>query len=308
MKSILFATAEYAALGERLSKKLGAKLGELELKVFPDGERYMRILTDVRKRKAILLSGSFDDRSSMESFDLGCGLVNAGVRSLQIILPYFGCSTMERSVMRGEIVTAKNRARLFSAIPRAPMGNQLYTIDLHTGGIPHYFEDGLQVFHVYAKAAMMQAARKLGGDEFVLASTDAGRAKWVESLANDMNVQGAFVYKRRLSGSEIEVSAVSAQVEGKTVVIYDDMIRTGGSLIGAAKAYLEAGASRIHAITTHGIFPANSVKKLEDSGLFGKLICTDSHPGALKAEQEHPGFLEVTGLEEVLADAIKNRD
>ena len=72
-----------------------------------------------------------------------------------------------------------------------------------------------------------------------MASTDAGRAKWVESLANDLGVGAAFILKRRLKGDHTEVSAINADVAGKTVVIYDDMIRSGGSIINAAKIYKE---------------------------------------------------------------------
>ena len=95
----------------------------------------------------------------------------------------------------------------------------------------------------------------------MLASTDAGRAKWVESLAKDLQVDAAFVYKRRTSGSETEITGVSANVAGQRVVIYDDMIRTGGSLLNAAQVYRDAGAVAIDAIATHGVFPGDSLEK-----------------------------------------------
>jgi ribose-phosphate pyrophosphokinase len=114
----------------------------------------------------------------------------------------------------------------------------------------------------------------------VLACTDAGRAKWVESLANDLGVHAAFVYKRRVDGSHTSVTGVSAQVGGKKVVIYDDMIRTGGSLLEAAQAYRQAGAGRLVAIATHGVFPEGALERLHASGLFAAIACTDTHPRA----------------------------
>ncbi len=308
MNPILLSTSAYEPLAKRLAPIIGATHGEIDLQVFPDGERYMRILSDVRNRNVILLSGSYDDASALQSFDLACGLVMEGAHSLDIILPYFGYSTMERAIKSGEIVTAKNRALLYSAIPRAPGGNRLYVVDLHTGGIPHYFEKGLQVFHVYAKAAIIKAAKSIHNDGFILGSADSGRAKWVESLANEMGVYASFVYKKRHSGSRTEVSAVSGGVQKAKVIIYDDMIRTGGSLIGAAQAYRKAGAESVSAICTHGVFPSGSIERLKASGAIDKIICTESHPNGRKLAEAHPEFLSVVGLEDVLGKAIVHRE
>ena len=303
-KKYIFYTEPYKDLAQKIAKKNGYLLGEIEHNSFPDGERYYRIKSKIHGTKVFLLGGSYSDLATMELYDLGCGLVTNGARALNIILPYFGYSTMERAVARGEIVTAKNRARLFSSIPSAPYGNTLFAVDLHTGGLQYYFEEGVRVYHVYAKEVILQAARTLGGEDFVLASTDSGRAKWVESLANDLGVDASFIYKKRISGSQTEIQAVSAQVEGKSVVIYDDMIRTGGSLIGAAKAYKEAGASSISAICTHGVFPPGAVQRLIDAQIFSSIACTDSHPNGIKMSQEHPDFLHLLHLDSVLAKAI----
>src|SRR5262249_38194283 len=155
-----------------------------------------------------------------------------GARRLTLVVPYFGYSTMERAVTAGEVVTAKTRALLLSSIPPAPSGNSALLLDLHSEGLPFYFEGGLVPIHIYATPVVLDAARRLGGEDFVLACVDAGRAKWVQSLANDLGVPASFVFKRRLDAATTEVTAVSAHVRGKPVVIYDDMIRTGGSLLG----------------------------------------------------------------------------
>ena len=307
MKNILLHSPEYAELAHKLAAQLDYEQGEIELKTFPDGERYMRILTDVRDCDVFFLGAAHCDTASLQSFDLACGLVEAGAKRLTLILPYFGYSTMERRVAPGEIVTAKNRARLYSSIPKAPYGNRIFLLDLHAEGIPHYFEGNTFVFHLYAKPVIIAGAKALGGEDFVLGSTDSGRAKWVESLANDMGVQAAFIYKKRLSATETKVTAVNAHVEGKHVIIYDDMIRTGGSLIGAAQAYMDAGAQKLSVITTHGIFPAQAVERLKSSGLITQVSCTDSHPNAVKQAQAHPDFLTLLGIEDLLAKAIQHR-
>jgi ribose-phosphate pyrophosphokinase len=220
------------------------------------------------------------------------------------VMPFFGYSTMEREVRFGEVVTAKTRARLLSSVPMASRGTQVFLLDLHVAAIAHYFEGGIRPIHVYGKSLVTAAARRLGGADFVLACTDAGRAKWVESLANDLGVAVAFVYKRR-HDDETTVTGVSAQVAGKRVVIYDDMIRTGGSLIGAALAYRDAGALAIDAVATHGLFPGDSLARLEQSGLFGRIVVTDSHPRAMALRGP---FLEVESTANLLTEhLISNR-
>ncbi len=278
--SLVFALPEYRGMQERLCEA-GHEAGEVAIDTFPDGERYMRIVSEASGRDVVLLGGTTSDAATLMLFDLGCALVRCGALRLTLIVPYYGYATMERAVRPGEVVTAKTRAALLSAIPMASYGNRILLLDLHAEGIPHYFEGGLTAFHVYAKPVLRDAITRLGGDDFVLACTDAGRAKWVESLANDVGVTAAFVFKRRLSGDRTEVSALDAQVQGKRVVIYDDMIRTGGSLIGAARAYKQAGATSLAAVATHGLFPGESLAKIQASGLFTDIVCTDSHPRAL---------------------------
>jgi ribose-phosphate pyrophosphokinase len=256
----------------------------------------------VSGRDVVLIGGTVSDADTLELFDLACSIVKCGARSLALLIPYFGYSTMERAVKAGEVVTAKTRARLFSAIPMASAGNRVLLVDLHSEGIPHYFEGGIRPVHVYAKSVVVELARRFGGEDMVLACTDAGRAKWVESLANEMGVPASFVFKRRLDGSHTEVTAMSAAVSGKSVVIYDDMIRTGGSLISAARAYKAAGATRLTAIATHGVFPGDALERLSKTGLFSAIACTDTHP---RARELAGASLHVASIAGVLASAIK---
>jgi ribose-phosphate pyrophosphokinase len=200
------------------------------------------------------------------------------------------------------VVTAKTRARLLSSVPDTPDGNRILLLDLHAPGIPFYFADGVQAFHLYAKPLVLEAARAFGGDDFVLAAPDAGRAKWVQSLANDLGVEVAFVYKRRHGDGQVEVTGVDARVRGRPVVIYDDMIRTGGTLLKAAQAYLDAGAQRCFAVTTHLVLPGDSAERLLSSGLLAGVAGTDSHPRAERASQEG---ITVRSVAPLFADWIR---
>jgi len=303
-QSIVFSTSAYEYLGTAIADIAGWQVGEVSRKTFPDGEHYLRIESDPTDRDVVLIGGTTNAATTLELYDLACGLVTGGAYRLRIVMPFFGYSTMERSVRFGEVVTAKTRARLLSSVPMASRGTQVFLLDLHVAAIAHYFEGGIRPIHVYGKSLVTAAARRLGGADFVLACTDAGRAKWVESLANDLGVAVAFVYKRR-HDDETTVTGVSAQVAGKRVVIYDDMIRTGGSLIGAALAYRDAGALAIDAVATHGLFPGDSLARLEESGLFGRIVVTDSHPRAVALQGP---FLEVESTANLLTEhLISNR-
>ena len=309
-KILVFSTQKYAYFKEAFNQqKTTFEKGELEYKLFPDGESYYRILSKVQSREVVLIGGTISENDTMQLYDLASGLVDEGVKKLTIIIPFYGYSTMERTVKSGEIVTAKTRARLLSAIPQSYLGNRIIMVDLHVSGLQYYFENGVHTVHLYAKPLILEAAKKLGGGEngteydFVLASADAGRAKWVESLAFDLGVDAAFVYKRRSSGSDTEVTGINADVKDKKIVLYDDMIRTGGSLINAAKVYKEAGARQIFVVATHGVFPEGSIERLEDSKLIEKIIITDTHPNAKEAAQK-TDFIEISSIADLLIQAV----
>jgi len=259
-------------------------------------------LTESLGRDVVVLGGTVTDSDTLTLYDLACATVGAGARTLTLVIPFFGYQTMERRVKPGEVVVAKTRARIFSSIPPAGLGNRVVLMDLHSEGIPHYFSGEVRPVHLSARTLMLDEIRRVGGDTFVLGATDAGRAKWIESLANDLGVEGAFIFKRRHDDGTIEAASMNADVRGRKVVIYDDMIRTGGSLIGAARAYFEAGAISAAAVATHGVFPGAALQGLADSGLFTHIVCTDSHPRAHELASEPS--LDVVSIAGFLADFL----
>lgn len=293
---LLFSTQPYQYLGDKIGAAVDLEAGIVEVRNFPDGERYQRIVTTVSERNVVLLGGTHSDAATLELYDLACSMVKHGAASLTLMVPYFAYSTMERSVRSGEVVTAKARARLLSSIPTAAKSNRIVLMDLHAAGITYYFEGNVVPLQLYAKPVILETCRRWGGEQFVLASTDAGRAKWVESLANELGVDAAFVFKRRIDGRKTELRAMSASVKGSTVIIYDDMIRTGGSLLNAARAYLDAGAARICAIATHGVLPEDALQRLMASNLFEQIAVTDTHPRTQAIAHPQVEVLSVSGI------------
>ncbi|MBW2215212.1 MAG: ribose-phosphate pyrophosphokinase-like domain-containing protein [Deltaproteobacteria bacterium] len=169
--TLLFATERYQELGDDIAGAGDFDLGVVERKVFPDQERYRRIETECAQHDVVLVGGTVDDVDMLEIYDLACGLVHLGAHTLTLVLPWFGYQTMERASKRGEIVAAKNRARLLSSIPAAGSGNRVVLIDLHSEGIPQYFSGDIRPVHLQARSVVLQAIRDFGGEDFVLGAT-----------------------------------------------------------------------------------------------------------------------------------------
>ena len=283
-RRLLFSIPSYAYLEPAFQAAGDFERGETERKYFPDGERYLRLLSDLWGRDVVVLGGTPTDVDWLELYDLASGIARGGARSLAIVMPYFGYQTMERAVRAGEVVVAKTRARLLSSIPSPEGGTRFFLFDLHTDGIEFYLDDRVMTRHIYgAPVITKKIQERMGDGSFVLGACDAGRAKWVQSLARDLHVEPAFVYKRRDPASGgTAVTGVNADVKGKEVVVYDDMIRTGSSLVQAAKSYLAAGATKVHAIASHLVLPGDALDKLRASGVFASIMGTDSHPGSQK--------------------------
>mgnify|MGYP002824077365 CR=1 FL=1 len=295
--TLLFATEAYCEL-QRLIASDRVQQGVIERDSFPDGERYLRLVTPVRGRRVAVLGGTIDDTATLELFDLASAAVVEGASAVTLLIPYFGYSTMERQQKPGEVVTAKLRAHLISALARPADGLQVVLLDLHAPGLPYYFEADVRPVHITPTRLLCEAIRNCAGDEdFVVGAVDAGAAKRVQNLANELGVEAGFVFKRRLSGDQVSFTALAADVRGKRVVLCDDMVRTGGSLIQGARAYLEAGATSVAAVATHGVLPPGALDRLERSGVLDCLVVTDSHPNALA---QRGGFLRVVTIAGVL--------
>jgi ribose-phosphate pyrophosphokinase len=303
--TLIFSTDRYVPLRERICREGHFEAGEVQSTPFPDGERYTRIITDCTDREVALVGGTVSESETTALYDLAFGIVEQGARSLTLVIPFYGYQTMERAERPGEIVTAKTRAQMLSSLPVASAGNRVVLVDVHAPGIPHYFDAHVRPVHLAAEPVVLDLIREVGGEDFVLAATDAGRAKWVERLANELGVDAGFVFKRRIGPERTEVTAMSADVQGRRVVLYDDMIRTGSSLLGAARVYRDAGATSTAAVTTHGVFPGDALERLRGSGLLDRIACTDTH--ARVEELATDEYVKIGSIAPVLAPLLARR-
>jgi len=258
-------------------------------KVFGDGERYYRI--DITDRQelvgldAVIVSSATSDQEILEIFRVGCELASLGTRRRIFVIPFLGYSTMERAVKPGEIVTAKANARLLSAIPNCGLGNTFIFCDLHVNGIMQYFEGACQCMELYAQSFLVDKIQKHiidklpGGEkDVVFGSADLGRPLWVDSFASTFHAPIAFIRKQRNFEDTRVVGTPIGDVAGKTVIIYDDMTRSGKTLINAAESYLSAGAKQVMAVLSHFALNNDSIIDVLEKSCISLIISTNSHP------------------------------
>lgn len=271
-------------LFQRLAKECNVlpdlQINALERKTFPDGETYLRFTQSTHNGHLILVGNTNDDTVLVEMHALAWQAVHDGVAKITVVIPYFGYSTMERATKEGEVVRAKTQAVLLSHLPKPPQGIHIVVCDLHSEGIPHYFEQGIKVTHLYAQSLFVRYLSERNIPKLVLGTADSGRIKWVESYAKELNVEMAFILKRRDDATHTEIQGVGgASVRGKTVFLFDDMIRTGGSIAKAVETYKKAHAREVIVGTTHLILtrkqPALVLKRIAQAGA-SCIVTTDT--------------------------------
>lgn len=275
---------------------------KIENQTFPDGEHYWRIEnpSQIQGKPAVYICGTIDDAAIFDAYNMCCTLVREGCSELHLVIPYFGYSTMERAVKDGEAVTAKNIARLFSSIPTSSQGNHIYMMDLHSLGTQYYFEGDMHPVHLTSWKVIKNIISDFGQNS-VLASTDMGRAKWIEKMGNELHMDTAYIMKKRISGSQTEIVALNAEVNGRDVIIFDDMIRSGSSIIKAAEAYKNSGAKDIHVVCVHGVFVNEAIQKFKNSGIIKSINCTNTH---YKTTLINDDFVKVYDIAQVIADGL----
>ncbi len=277
----VLATEASSYLAARIAKLLGANHRHTVRRLFSNGERYYKIgIEDTRElsgKDVVFVGSTHTDDDLLELYRVGSSLADLGTRRRIFVIPYFGYSTMERADQAGEVVTAKTNARLLSTIPNTNLGNVFLFLDLHRRGLLHYFEGDSVAIELSAQDLFISAIQQLKLKSFMMASADLGTPGRIQSLANHFNTDIAFVRKTR-DFEKTKVVSVIGDVKGRDVVIYDDMIRSGSSLIQAAEAYKAQGAKRIFAVVSHlALNTQEVIKNLKHSPMSG-VITTDSHP------------------------------
>ena len=296
-------------LAKLIAYRLGVSHRHTVRKVFGDSEKYYRLdITDARElagKDVVFVASTHTDDDLLELYRVGSTLADMGTRRRIFVIPFLGYSTMERAVNPGEIVTAKYNVRLLSSIPSSGMGNIFLFLDLHKPGLVHYFEDSSLRQELSAVSLLGDAISTRVRGDFVLASADLGMLAPVQALSERFGMDVAFVHKKR-NFTTTKVLSVVGDVKGKQVVIYDDMVRSGGSLIQASEAYLHKGAKSVMAVVSHlALNNVGVAKELKQSAI-ETIISTNSHPMSEKVEALGDNFFTIADISPIYTELISD--
>jgi ribose-phosphate pyrophosphokinase len=262
-------------LARKVAVELDRPFFEMVRKRFADGECYHAFPGDVAGKKLIIIGATHDDTAYQEVLDLIHGGRYWNAASVNVIIPYLGYSTMERAKPHSnEIPKGVTRTRqIFRARP-----DFVTFIDLHSEAVLHAHAGEISTFHAWTDSLAAEKIKNCGFSDFVLVSPDYGFSKRVARLASLLGCPHTAADKDRYDIDKTIVGQVSSVVRGRTAVVCDDMIRTGGSIIQTAKRCLEAGAVEVAAMATHLVIAGNARERFLDSPIT-RIIGSDSYPG-----------------------------
>ena len=260
-----------APLAQDICKYLGIELGDAAVTRFSDDEIRIHINEDIRGTDVFVVQSTNSPAENLvELLLLLDAAKRASARRATAVIPYFGYARQDRKAGPRVPISAKVVANLITAAG----ADRVLTMDLHATQIQGLFDIPLD--HLYSAPIFTRRLKELGTPEdLVIASPDAGGMAMARSYGRRLDCPLALVDKRRPRPNVSEVMNVIGEVDGKNVIIRDDMIDTGGSLTGAAEALKNNGAKMIYAACTHALLSGNALQKVEDSVL-DYLIVSDT--------------------------------
>lgn len=290
---VLFAGSSHEDLALQVASELGVGLGKVLKETFPDGEIGIQIQENVRGKDIFLLQSLAlrPNHYLMELLIMADALKRASARSISAVVPYIAYSRQDRKDKPRVPITAKLVANL---LEKAGV-TRILTMDLHTEQMQGFFD--IPVDHLYARSLFIKAFKDLGLENLVVVSPDVGCNKLARKFAEDLNVDLAIVDKRRISATEVAVNTIIGDVNGKNVILVDDMCSTGETLSAAAKICRARGAKTVVAAVTHGLFVREDA--LKNSGI-DLIYVTDSIPVGARVGVE----VKIVRSAELFAQAI----
>jgi ribose-phosphate pyrophosphokinase len=233
---------------------LDAKLADVEIKRFPDGECYVRIKDDLKGQEAIVVQTTFPDPHLVELFILLDALKGLSPSRIITVVPYFGYARQDKRFLEGEAISARAFSRLIDAA-----SDEFVSVDIHAPKI-------LEWFDVPAKDVSVMPTFgeffKDKGVDLVLAP-DKGALDRADATASVLGCEWDHLEKTRIDGDTVKMAPKELDAKGRTVAIVDDIIATGGTIIRATEALREQGAKKVFAACAHGLYTKNALERLE---------------------------------------------
>ena len=299
---MLFSGRANRALAGRIADRLGVALGQVTTKTFANGEVYCRYDESVRGADVFIVQpicGNPDEGLStndalMELLVMVDAAVGGSAHRVIAVTPWYGYSRQDKKSAPREPISA----RLVAHMLESAGIDRILTMDLHSGQVQGFFEKPCD--HMTAIFILTQYVTDLGLDDLVVVAPDAGRVKLNKLFASKMGADLAILNKERPAQQVAEINYVIGDVRGKTAVLVDDIIDTAGTLRAAADAVRDAGASRVYAAATHGLFSGKAYENLNACS-FEQVVVTDTVPPTPGA----PDFVKVLSCADLLTSSIR---
>lgn len=265
----------HRAFSEQVAQVLGIPLTPADVSAFPNGETSVQIKENIRGQDVFIIQPTClpTNQNLMELMILVDAARRASASRITAVVPFFGYARQDRKDKPRVPITAKLVANLLTSAGI----DRLVTVDLHAPQIGGFFD--IPVDHLHAVPVLVKYLReqKLDTSNLVVVSPDVGGSKLARAFSEVLGTPMAIVAKHRVSATQVEAEHVIGTVEGKDVLIVDDMTESAGTLIAAAKALKKHGAKTVLAGVTHALLSDLGRERLEFSDI-DRLICTDSTP------------------------------
>ncbi|MFK5973853.1 MAG: ribose-phosphate pyrophosphokinase [Flavobacteriaceae bacterium] len=289
----IFTCTQSSVLAEKIAKEYGTHLGKVIFSRYSDGEFQPSFEESVRGTR-IFIIGSTNPSSEnlMEMLLMLDAAKRASARHITAVMPYFGWARQDRKDKPRVPIAAKLVAKMLEVAG----ATRIITMDLHADQIQGFFEK--PVDHLFASTLFLPYLKSLNLDNLTIASPDMGGSKRAYAYSKALKSDVVICYKQRAKANIISHMELIGDVQGKNVVLVDDMVDTAGTLTKAADLMMERGALSVRAITTHGLLSGNAYEKIEKSQLL-ELIITDSIPS-----KKDSGKVKVLSCAPLFADVM----
>jgi ribose-phosphate pyrophosphokinase len=293
----IFSGSGNPQLTEAICSSLGHEQGTARIWRFPDGEKCVRLESDVRGRDCFIVQPTCSpvDENLVELLIFLDCLRRASAARVTAVMPYFGYARQDRKDAGRVPITAKMVANLITAAG----AERVLSIDMHAKQLQGFFDIPLD--HLTAEPVIVEYLRNKHLSDLTVVAPDVGNMKTASRYASALRAELAIINKRRVSGSEVVCEEVIGNVKGRNIVMCDDMISTGGTIVGAAALVKSRGAKKIYVGATHGVFCESAVDKLNQSPL-EEIIVTDTIP--LREEAGRLKNIKVLTVAKLLGEAI----
>ena len=294
----IFSGRSNLILAQGIVDVLGMDLGDVTIRTFADGELWVKYEENIRGQDVFIIQSTNEPADNLiELFLLLDAAVRASAQRVTAVIPYFGYGRQDRKDQPRVPISS----RVMVDIITTTGADRIISMDLHSTQIQGFAS--IPFDHLYSRMVLMDTLRKLdfNPDNCTVLAPDVGSAAMGQSYARSLGVHFALIDKRRYAPNKAEVSHLIGDLEGKDVLIIDDMIDTAGTTVSAAQAAMDKGAKSVTAAATHGVLSDPAIDRLKEAPI-KELIITDTI--SVKKEKQLPN-MKIVSVANVFAEAIK---